>query len=134
MPRHNEWVRRLNAVVAKHQALPAQYGLSDCYLFPDDAAEAVTGKTMYPGARRYSTPAGAARQLRKRGFETVRDAFAGRFAEVPVLQAQRGDIGVYDNNGELSGGVFTALGFAVRGAEQIVFLPATAALAAFRVE
>ena len=132
--RHPDWIRRLNAVVAKHQALPAQYGVSDCYLIPDDAVEAVTGKQMYPGARRYKTPAGAAKQLRKRGFETVRDAFASKFAEVSVLHAQRGDIGVYDNNGEISGGVFTALGFMVRGQEEVIFLPPSAALAAFRVE
>lgn len=132
--RHPDWIKRLNAVVAKHQALPAQYGVSDCYLIPDDAVEAVTGKQMYPGARRYKTPAGAAKQLRKRGFETVRDAFASKFAKVPVLQAQRGDIGIYDNKGEISGGVFTALGFMVRGQEEIVFLPTSAALAAFRVE
>lgn len=134
MPRHPDWQKRLNAVVAKHQALPAQYGLSDCYLIADDAVEAVTGDQMFPYARRYKTPAGAAKQLRKHGFETVWDAFAARFREVPVLMAQRGDIGVYDNNGELSGGVFTALGFMTRGAEEIVFLPQSAALAAFRVE
>ncbi|WLR94251.1 DUF6950 family protein [Shinella zoogloeoides] len=134
--RHPDWIKRLNTVVAKHQALPAQYGVSDCYLIPDDAVEAVTGKQMYPGARRYKTPAGAAKQLRKRGFETVRDAFAARFPEVEggPLRAQRGDIGVYDNKGEISGGVFTALGFMVRGQEEIIFLPPTAALAAFRVE
>ena len=132
--RHPDWIKRLNAVVAKHQALAAQYGVSDCYLIPDDAVEAVTGKQMYPGARRYKTPAGAAKQLRKRGFETVRDAFASKFAEVAVLRAQRGDIGVYENNGEISGGIFTALGFMVRGQEEIIFLPPTAALAAFRVE
>ena len=132
--RTSDHIKRLNAVVAKHQALPAQYGVSDCYVIADDAVEAITGKQMFPGARRYKTPAGAAKQLRKRGFSTVREAFAAKFAEVPVLQAQRGDIGIYDNNGELSGGVFTALGFMVRGAEGIVFLPATAALAAYRVE
>lgn len=135
MPRHPDWLNRLNKVVADHQALPAQYGLSDCYIIADDAVEAVTGKTMHgANARRYKTPAGAGKQLRKRGFETVRDAFAARFAEIPVLMAQRGDIGVYDNNGEISGGVFTSAGFMTRGAEEIVFLPPTAVLAAFRVE
>lgn len=133
--RHPDWLKRLNDVVAKHQALPAQYGVSDCYLIADDAVEAVTGKTMHgAAARRYTSPAGAAKQLRKRDFKSVRDAFAARFTEIPVLLAQRGDIGVYDNNGEISGGVFTSAGFMVRGEQGIVFLPPTAALAAFRVE
>ena len=133
--RHPDWLKRLNDVVAKHQALPAQYGVSDCYLIADDAVEAVTGKTMHgAAARRYKTPAGAAKQLRKRGFQNVQEAFAARFAEIPVLMAQRGDIGVYDNNGEISGGVFTSVGFMTRGTDAIVFLPPSAALAAFRVE
>ena len=132
--RHSDWLKRLNSVVAKHQALPARYGVSDCYIIADDAVEAVTGEQMFAGARDYTTPAGAAKQLRRHGFETVREAFAAKFAEVPVLQARRGDIGVYDNNGELSGGVFTAVGFMVRGEETIVFLPATAVLSAFKVE
>nr|WP_246434220.1 hypothetical protein [Shinella fusca] len=128
-------MKRLNDVVAKHQALPAQYGVSDCYLIADDAVEAVTGSFMHgEAARRYTSPAGAAKQLRKRGFKSVRDAFAARFTEIPVLLAQRGDIGVYDNNGEISGGIFTSVGFMVRGEQGIVFLPPTAALAAFRVE
>ena len=133
--RHPDWLKRLNDVVAKHQALPAQYGVSDCYLIADDAVEAVTGSFMHgEAARRYTSPAGAAKQLRKRGFKSVRDAFAARFTEIPVLLAQRGDIGVYDNNGEISGGVFTSVGFMVRGEQGIVFLLPTAALAAFRVE
>lgn len=135
MPRHQDWLKRLNAVVAKHQALPAQYGVSDCYLIADDAVEAVTGSFMHgAAARRYKTPVGAGKQLRKRGFQNVREAFAARFAEIPVLLAQRGDIGVYDNNGEISGGVFTSAGFMTRGTDAIVFLPPSAALAAFKVE
>lgn len=133
--RHPDWLKRLNDVVAKHQALPARYGVSDCYLIADDTVEAVTGSFMHgEAARRYTSPAGAAKQLRKRGFKSVRDAFAARFTEIPVLLAQRGDIGVYDNNGEISGGIFTSVGFMVRGEQGIVFLPPTAALAAFKVE
>ena len=133
--RHPDWLKRLNDVVAKHSALPAQYGISDCYIIADDAVEAVTGDTMHGvGARRYRTAAGAGKQLRRRGFKTVREAFAARFREVPALMAQRGDIGVYDNKGEISGGVFTSVGFMTRGTEEIVFLPPTAVLAAFRVE
>lgn len=133
--RHPDWLNRLNKVVAAHQALPAQYGVSDCYLIADDAVEAVTGSTMHgAAARRYKTSSGAAKQLRKRGFKNVQEAFAARFAEIPVLMAQRGDIGVYDNNGEVSGGVFTSAGFMARGTDAVVFLPPSAALAAFRVE
>lgn len=130
-----DWEKRLKAAIEKHMALPSAYGVSDCYLIADDAVEAVTGKTMYgTEARRYKTPAGAGKQLRKRGFETVEDAFRARFAEVPPTLAQRGDIGVVESDGEICGGVFTALGFAVRDTKRVRFLPASAVKAAFRVE
>lgn len=133
--RVKEWEKRLKAAIEKHMALPSQYGVSDCYLIADDAVEAVTGKTMYGAAvRRYRTPAGAGKQLRRRGFATVEDAFAARFATVPPSLAQRGDIGVIECDGEVCGGVFTAIGFAVRDESRVLFLPASEVKTAFRVE
>ncbi len=135
MSRLPDWEKRLKAVIDKHQALPSQYGVSDCYLLPDDAVEAMTGSSMYgDAARRYKTPAGAAKQLRRRGFETVEDAFRAKFREIAPSFAQRGDIGVIDSGGEICGGVFTAIGFAVRDARAVLFLPASQVKTAFRVE
>lgn len=135
MSRVTDWEKRLKAVIGKHQGLPSQYGVSDCYLLPDDAVEAVTGKTMYgAAARRYKTPVGAAKQLRKRGCETVEDAFRAKFTEIAPSLAQRGDIGVIERDGEICGGVFTAIGFAVRDERSVLFLPASEVKTAFRVE
>lgn len=129
------WERALRLVVERHLALPSTYGVSDCYIIADDAVEAVLGKHMYTGARGYKTAAGAAKKLRKRGFLTVEDAFAAKFARVPVSMAQRGDIGVvYQPNGEISGGVFSGTGFFTRGEGQAVFLPYSAVTHAFRVD
>ncbi|TDW21076.1 hypothetical protein EV128_12245 [Rhizobium azibense] len=130
-----DWPKRLAAVVARHQALPSEYGVSDCYILPDDAVQAVTGETMYGATvRKYTTPTGAAKQLRKKGFKTVRDAFAAKFAEIPVSQAQRGDIGVVNRDGETCGGVFTVAGFMIRDTHGIGFIPITDVAAAFKVE
>lgn len=135
MSRVADWEKRLKAVIARHQAMPSQYGLSDCYLLPDDAVEAVTGSTTYgAAARRYKTPTGAAKQLRRRGFETVEEAFRAMFTEIAPSLAQRGDIGVIDSNGEICGGVFTAIGFAVRDERSVLFLPVSSVKTAFRVE
>lgn len=135
MTRVDDWPKRLAAVVAKHQALPSEYGLSDCYIIADDAVEAVTGKTMYGAAvRRYKTPTGAAKQLRKKGFATVRDAFAAKFSSIPVVFAQRGDIGVVERDGEVCGGVFTAAGFMVRDVNGLSFVKPSEVTDAFRVE
>ncbi len=135
MSRVADWEKGLKAVIGKHQGLPSQYGLSDCYLLPDDAVEAVTGATMYgAGARRYKTPAGAGKQLRRRGFTTVEDAFRAKFMEIAPSLAQRGDIGVIDSNGDICGGVFTSIGFAVRDERAVLFLPVSSVKTAFRVE
>jgi len=135
MARLPGWEKRLNAVVAAHQALPGEWGVSDCFIIADDAVEAVTGEQMYPGARGYKTDAGAAKQLRKHGFESVRQAFAGKFDEIPVAMAQRGDIGVIERDGAFSGGVFTAIGFMTRAhGGPIEFVPIDRVTAAFKVD
>lgn len=129
------WERLLKVAVEKHMALPSVYGTSDCYLIPDDAVEAVTGKTMFGAtARRYKTPAGAAKQLRKRGFETVEDAFRSKFREIAPSLAQRGDIGVVERHAEICGGVFTQIGFLTRDETKVVFLMPSEVKTAFRVE
>ncbi|WP_349366786.1 MAG: hypothetical protein ABL311_04685 [Nitratireductor rhodophyticola] len=112
--------------------LPSEFGVSDCYLIPADAFEAITGEKLYSGVR-YKTEAGAGRQLRKRGFETVEDAFRARLPEIGRLIAQRGDLGVVECNGVISGGVFTSIGFATRGERTLEFLPATEVKTAFQI-
>lgn len=127
------WEKRLNAVIERHMALPSQYGVSDCFLMPMDAVEAVTGIRHFPEDRAYKSEVGAAKRLRKRGFATVEDAFASLFETVSQLSAERGDIGVVEIAGVVCGGVFTVLGFAVRDAIGVQFLPITHVKTAFRV-
>ncbi|KKX29173.1 hypothetical protein [Rhizobium sp. LC145] len=135
MSRHPDWEIRLNAVVAKHQAMPGEWGKSDCYMIPDDAVEAVIGERMYPAALGYKTEAGAGKKLRRHGFENVAQAFAARFPEIGVLMAQRGDIGVIEREDQFSGGVFTAIGFMTRAhGGPVQFLPASAVTRAFKVD
>jgi hypothetical protein len=128
------WEKRLNAVVATHQASPGDWGVSDCFTIPDDAVEAVTGEKMYQDVRGYKTEAGAAKQLRKHGFENVRQAFSAKFDEIPVAMAQRGDIGVIERDGSFSGGVFTAIGFMIRShGGPVEFVSIDRVTAAFKV-
>lgn len=132
MTRLRGWEDRLVDVVTKHTALPAAYGVSDCYLIADDGVEACLGMRMHAHGT-YSTAAGAAKRLREHGFATVEDAFRARFAEIPPSLAQRGDIGVTDQEGQPTGGLFTQLGFFTRGEHDTLYLPASAVRAAFRV-
>lgn len=135
MPRLSGWETRLNAVVARHQSLPGEWGVSDCYILADDAVEAVRGSFMHPKGRNYTTEAGAAKKLRGHGFANVKQAFAAAFSEIPPVMAQRGDIGVIERDGQFSGGVFTSIGFATRAhGGPVEFVPVSYVTAAFRVE
>lgn len=112
--RHPDWEKRLNAVVAKHQALPGGWGASDCWTLTMDAVEAVQGKRILSKLGKYKSEAAGYRVFAKAGFKTVEEALASVLEPVPVLRAQRGDVGVIERDGVISSGVFTSAGFAVR--------------------
>lgn len=132
MKRLSGWEDRLKAVTDKHAALPSVYGISDCYLIPDDAVEALTGERMFSDVV-YSSELGAAKALKQHGFKTVADAFASLFEQIPPIMAQRGDIGVIDQNGLISGGVFTDIGFMTRDETKVIFLPFSQIKVAYKV-
>jgi len=129
-----DWESRLKLAIQRHMELPSAYGVSDCYIIADDAVEAVTGKRMYSRARNYKTAKGAAKRLLAHGFQTVEDAFAAKFARVPVMLAQRGDIGVVYRGGEVIGGVFTGIGFITRDKDHMTILPFAEVTHAFKVD
>lgn len=115
MPRHSEWENRLNDVVAKHQAMPGEWGKSDCWIMTMDAIEAVTGERILPHLQTYSSEAEGYKLFRKAGYElTVEEALAATLKQIPPVMAQRGDVGVVEREGGVSCGVFTSIGFAVR--------------------
>lgn len=93
--RLEDWPDRLIVSAAHHAALPTSWGRSDCYLLGIDAVRAMTGREPWPEVRgSYRTEAGAARQLRRRGFQNVAEMWASAFPEIPVSMAGRGDLGV----------------------------------------
>jgi hypothetical protein len=114
MTRVPDWQDRLNAVVAKHQAIDGAWGTSDCWTLTMDAVEAVQGKLILSKLRRYKSEAAGYRLFARAGFKTVEEALASVLEPVPVLMAQRGDVGVIERDGVISSGVFTSAGFAVR--------------------
>lgn len=126
------WEKLLNNVIKTHMGLPSVYGISDCYMIADDAVWAITGERMFLGVS-YTSEIGAAKALKQHGFDNVEQAFASKFESVTPLQAQRGDIGVVEMNGEICGGFFSSMGFVARDKTQVVFLPVTMVKSAFKV-
>ncbi len=116
MTRHADWEDRLNDVVAKHQAMPGEWGKSDCWIMAMDAIEAVTGERILPHLQSYATEAEGYKVFRKAGFkETVEEALAEALGDpISPALAQRGDVGVIERGSSVSCGVFTSIGFAVR--------------------
>lgn len=133
--RKKNWEAELAEVIIKHQSLPSQYGLSDCFIITDDAVHAVTGSYMFGKASRtYKTPKAALKKLKTKGFNTVEDAFASKFKRIPATLAQRGDIGVIVTDVGVSGGVFTGVGFFTRFQDETAFFPVSMVGAAFKVD
>ena len=110
--RHENWVNRLDNVLADAQARHFEWGKHDCCLFADAAYEAVTGNRLVPEAMEaYSDEKTAYRYLKKR-FKTIEGmtekllgdpcnpAFAGRGDIALVQSGERFAIGVVDLTGE----------------------------------
>ena len=127
------WEQRLAETVQRHGEAAFAWGVSDCLTLAVDALEAVTGsREPLEQYLRYSTETGAARVIRSSGYTSVEDGFAVHFEDVPPALAQRGDLGVIERDGETAAGVFTGIGFAVRGKTGLLYEPITAVKRAFR--
>lgn len=127
------WESRLARAIEAHHAQPMAYGSSDCFLLAADSVEAVTGARIYADCRRYRTELGAARCLRRKGFETLAEAFGALFEPIAVARAGRGDIGVVLRDGMQVSGVFTSQGFLARGETALVTVARAEILIAWRV-
>ena len=106
------WERALLDVVARHRAQPFAWGVSDCFTLPLDAIIAITGADPWPGLHDYDSRLAAARCLKLEGYTTLADAFEDQFPEIEVPFAQRGDVGVIEDDGALCGALFLAQGVA----------------------
>lgn len=107
MRRREDWPERLTAEVERHDALPAEWGVSDCLNLPMDCVLAMTGEDPAAELRgSYSSEMGGAKMLAAHGWRSVADLFAAYFPEIPVALAGRGDIGVTKAERGLAGVVF----------------------------
>jgi len=98
------WERAFAETLARHNALPFEWGVSDCVTVVADLCEAMCGRNPLPmRLRRYRTELGAAKMLLSLGFADVEQALTGTFPIIPRMRARRGDCGVIAQ--ETAGGV-----------------------------
>ncbi len=103
MSRPPDWPERLYDVIAAYQGGIFVWGQRDCWRLTMDTVEAVSGARIYADLPAYNSATGAARLLVERGFAGIGDALAAVLPEVPPSLAQRGDVGVIDEDGGEAG-------------------------------
>lgn len=115
--RVDNWPSRLADAVAAAERAPFVWGAHDCGSFAADCERAITGGTLFGDVLggNYKTALGAARHLKRAGFENIEALVAARLPEVPVNFAQRGDWVVSDEDlgpviGVMLGEVFVSPG------------------------
>lgn len=131
-----DWPALLAAYIEQHRATPFAWGAHDCVGFaigwlavvrPDLAPrEELSGRLDYVDA------AGAARQLHEISLRAVVDGW-GQLVGIAPAQAGRGDLVLVDIDGRASLAVNVAELACGPGPAGLVFVPMTAAIAAWRV-
>jgi len=132
--RSPDWDRRLARVTEKHLALPGEWGTADCGLTVSDAVLAVIGNDFLGEFRgSYTTEIGAARIMRKKGWETMEDVLAAHFDKMPRLLARRGNLVIVERAGALCAGYICEYGAAVKTDSGLTFVPQTEIRSAWQV-
>lgn len=131
--RREDWPERLAGFVDSRRNMDFAYGSNDCALFAADAIREMTGSDPLADLRgRWTTARGAARLLNKMGgLRAAATSLLGD--EIAPAFAQRGDVVLLPNEGRECLGICTGLVAAAPGATGIVWLPMSAAVAAWRV-
>lgn len=131
------WFDRLGEALLQHARQPFAWGRSDCLTLVADAVRAQTGEDIWPDTDRdkVATKKGAERELARRGFGDIAEAFASRFAEIELANAHIGDIAIVVNDDEtLTCGVVVGSDIVVKSESGSGRVGRDRATRAFRVE
>lgn len=107
------WEHAYAVVLEKLADTPFQWGRADCLTRVADICKAMTGVNPLPARfRRYTTGLGAARQMKRAGHDSIEQALAATFPEVPRSRARRGDCGIGEVRvrGEVVQATFVVMG------------------------
>lgn len=86
------WPEILDAFVEERRHMPFTWGLNDCLSFAADLGVAMGCKDLIEGSRGYSTAGWALRKIKAAGYRDVLEVCQDRLQEIPMVQAQRGDV------------------------------------------
>lgn len=129
------WPRLLVDVVAEWRGRPFAWGERDCLGLCLASAKAITGRDVLGDLPGYSTEVGAAKHLRRLGFDCPADLVSAHLEEIPPARAARGDWVMIAGDGLVPGafGVNAGQRSAHMGLDGLVMLPAALAVRAWKV-
>ncbi|WP_280773219.1 hypothetical protein [Rhizobium sp. SG_E_25_P2] len=130
----DDWRSRLIRFLESRERAGFEWGSRDCFLMVADAVMAMTDRDPAAELRgRYRTETGAARMLRSAGCADMRDAALILFRAIDVVDATCGTIGLIEQDGRWSLGIFCGSYFYVQSSLGLGILPRSAAALAFEV-
>lgn len=99
MIRKTTWEEELSDYIASKRDQPFEYGVNDCCMFAAGAVEAMTGENpMEEFVGSYKTLTGSVKALKTIGEGTLEATIDGKFDEVEIGRAQRGDLAFFDGS------------------------------------
>ena len=100
------WEAALSDYIATKRHEPFEYGVNDCCLFAAGAVEAVTGDDPMSEFRgNYDSLKTSIKAIKDIGAGTLEATMDGKFPEVAIGHAQRGDLAFFnDSVGVVMGG------------------------------
>jgi hypothetical protein len=97
--RINAWEEALVNYIATKRHEPFEYGVNDCCLFAAGAVEAITTEDPMPEFRgKYDSIKGSLKAIKDIGAGTLEATMDGKFPEVAIGHAQRGDLAFFDDS------------------------------------
>lgn len=100
------WENALSNYIAEKRHEPFEYGVNDCCLFAAGAVLQITGEDPMPEFRgKYDSLKGSLTVIKEIGAGTLEATLDGKFPEVAIGHAQRGDLAFFDGSvGVVMGG------------------------------
>ncbi len=100
------WEEALVNYMAEKRHEPFEYGANDCCLFAAGAVLQITGEDPMPEFRgKYDSLKGSLKVIKEIGAGTLEATLDGKFPEVGIGHAQRGDLAFFDGSvGVVMGG------------------------------
>jgi hypothetical protein len=100
------WEDALSDYMDMKRHEPFEYGVNDCCMFAAGAVEAITGEDPIPEFRgKYDSLKTSLQVIKDIGAGTLEATMDGKFPEVEIGHAQRGDLAFFDGSvGVVMGG------------------------------